>query len=264
MTTDRRRSLLRLQTVARSVDARPIREDLVDAAFLRFRAAGELPEQTRLAEQVVGRALAAKAAPKRSYDEQIAHMLAMIEAFHRGELLEPPNRARECLYREAVFGEGVVRDAARIVLRWGAEAGFDVTDEAFLADEDLPEFGSLGLHLMGFPKRLLKAPFEVQGRRLLARLKKVGRRRQRDDATWWNQIQDPLAQFLRGGELPADASLREIVLVAAELETLVRHAAGHDVHELMLAFDAAARCPVPERQPALARLTALLRLDSER
>lgn len=257
MTASRRKSLLRLHSVERAVAARPVREELVDEAFERFRDTGELPEQPRWAEQVILRALQ-PVRPQRTYDEQIEHMLERIAAFHRGDYRALPNRARECLYREAVHGECVVRDAARLVLRWAAEAGIDVTDEAFLADQDLPDYGSLGLHLMGFPDRLAKAPYEAQARRLFARLAKLRKRMECRRERWSDAFEGPLAQFLSSGQLPTDASVRDAVLVGAELETLVRHAAGHEVHELMAAFDAAARGPATARSAAVARLSVLI------
>ena len=233
----------------------PIHFTVVKAAFEEFRRSGELPEDQRLAYAVVKRA---RAGYDCVYDEHGRFdWAASIQA---GLKVKPrPNDAlMDELFDEAVWADGFVRTAARMVLRGFAAAGLDPS-EPQLADKgiEIPDFGGVGIHLLGLPDRLAKPPYEEQARRLFTRYETIRERVPQGDRRWMDEFGKANGAFHEFGELPDDDLLRDVVLADAEFRTLIRHAAGEDVRELMAAFDRAARAEPDDRDGAVADLVAL-------
>lgn len=225
-----RNSKKRLDKVGSRIEAMPITPAAENDAFERFRATGELPEHQTLAERTIERAL---------------HL--------------PQHRPlRELLFHEAVHEWSVVRDAARLVLKLLVAVGQDVTSRNFLdEDMELPEYGSVGLHLLGFPECLVKPPYEDQARRLLGRLAFVRRRVPSGDERWFRSFAKMAARFFNHGELPDVGFERDVVLAYGEFLALGRNLWDEADPDVLAAFDKAARGEGEEREAAIGRLQEL-------
>lgn len=164
------------------------------------------------------------------------------------------------LYCEAVFADGIVKAAARQALRAFASAGLDPSQPLFAGkDFEIPDWGGVGVHLLGIPQRFARPPFEQQAARLFARCDVLRDRIPQGDPKWFDHLGTAVAAFQERGDLPADQDVREAVLVDAEFRALVRHAAGEDVHAAMAALDAAATADGQHREEAFAALQAMMR-----
>ena len=165
----------------------------------------------------------------------------------------------ESLYAAAVFGSGMVRDAARCMLRGMATVGLDPSLPQFVGHPwDPAERGNVGVSLMGFPECLAKAPYEEQAERLFVRLDLLQVIAE-EERRWLEKLATATERFQRGGEWPADPVALEAILVLGEIDALVRHAAGEDVSVLMAAFDVAATATGDERTVAIGRVQELAR-----
>jgi hypothetical protein len=248
----------RLERVEKSFAARPLRSDLVKAAYEHFRETGELPEHDRLASEVLRHARWGYT-PDQSTEARILKILERARA-RRDQGLPTPEEpsVRECLFHEAMHEHDIVRQAARVALRWEVDCGADVTDPEFLADRGLPEFGTVGLHLLGYPDRLLRPPYEEQGRRMLTRYAELRARVREEDEVWFERLSDTIVASQDRGDVPGDDLLRDAVLVFLELDSLIHHARGRDVSERMAALDTAATTEGPEREEAIERVRALM------
>jgi hypothetical protein len=257
---------LRLEHLAQHLAQRPLRDDVVAEEFDRFRHSGELPEDQRLAVAVVQLALrggpAAEPSPM-SLAETMARLPALVRELEEAAAEpQPPDRPplRRILLREALRGEGVERQAARLALRIEVGRGGDVASREFLADRDPPEHASLGLHLLGFPECLATPPYVAQAQRLIARQAEIRTRLNHDDPAWFEPIAEAIRRFRREGELPDDELVLDCVLADGELLALVAHYGGVGDPEVLAAFDAAAtNGPEETRAAALALLQKLAR-----
>ena len=165
----------------------------------------------------------------------------------------------ESLYDEAVFGSGMVRDAARCMLRGMATVGLDPSLPQFVGHPwDPAERGNVGVSLMGFPECLAKAPYEEQAERLFVRLDLLQVIAE-EDRRWLEQLDYAAEKFQNGGEWPDDHLVLEAILVLGEIDALVQHTCGQDVAELMAAFDVAATATGDERTVAVGRVQELAR-----
>ena len=163
---------MRLVAVSRQIDAMPLAPEVVSMAFDKFRETGELPEVQRLAAEVVKRAESGDVDGRYGFNASWAESIRILrDAVDNPDALKPqPEPLRKQLFREAVYGEGVVRMAGREAIRFLVAAGQDVTDRDFIDPSvEMPEFGSVGLYLLGFPERFVKPPFEEQAQRLFER-----------------------------------------------------------------------------------------------
>ncbi|HEX5050412.1 MAG TPA: hypothetical protein VFZ65_01440 [Planctomycetota bacterium] len=169
----------------------------------------------------------------------------------------------DALLDEAVRAPEPFRGLSRLLLQLFAQIGLDVT-QPILADSDIqrPDYGSMGLHLAGFPECLAKAPYEEQAHRLFARCAELRRRIQPRDDRWYAALAAAGARFLNEGELPDDELLREAVLANGELFALARNFGGDGDAEVLAAFDAAAASTGEQRDDALRRLQELHRRDA--
>lgn len=246
----------RLAELEQTIHSIPIPITVVRQAFDVFQKTGELPDNVRLAYAVIGRCK--RGAAMSELYESTADWGTLIRA-----RMETPNRpddpVTDALYDEAVFADGAVREAARHLLRGFAKVGLDPTEPQFAGQElDLPEFGSVGMRLLGIPERLAKAPFLEQAERLFTRVGLLRAIMPRDPK-WVGGLEDAVEEFRRGGEWPEDNVLMEAVLVVGELDALVRHAVGQDVGPIMAAFDVAATAVGDERTVAIGRVQELAR-----
>ena len=195
-----RTSKKRLQKVTRQIDALPIAPAAEEAAFEQFRETGELPEHQRLAEAVVKRTLQGGNAGQDKGPSDLATSLKiaarMAEGFAREDWVPKRNPLREQLFNEAVYGHEVIRLAARSVIKMSVAMEMDVCDPEFVDSRiELPDFGSLGLHMLGWPDCLVRSPHKKQARRLLKRCYILRERIDHDDRQWFDDMNHCLSSW---------------------------------------------------------------------
>ena len=136
--------------------------------------------------------------------------------------------------------------------------GRDVTDPDFLgADTVLPDYGSVGLHVLGFPECLAKPPYEDQTQRLCDRFASLRERLDQDDRGWMDGFGEAAILFLHEGELPDDELMCEAVLANGEFMGILGHFLGHGDSEVMAAFDQVARARGEARAAAIVTVQAM-------
>lgn len=251
----------RLQQVEERFASVPIPPRVVKAAFATFCSTGELPDDVHLARLVTQRA-------RTGYDcvydpqDQLDWERSIRAAIESKSRVKDP--LMDSLYDEAVWGEGIVRAAARQALRAFALAGFDPSEPQFAGtDIEIPDWGSVGIHLLGIPERLVHPPYEEQARRLFARYNVLRDRVAAEDPSWRARFGRAIEAFHTGGGLPPDGLLRDSVLADAELQALMDNFCGKDVSKVMAALDAAAMAEGTLRDRAIATVQELLRLKAE-
>lgn len=254
-------NIKRINALAQRIHAIPIPTTVVREALEMFRTIGELPEEPRLACAVVDRAKRGVLADLYEQEPDWGVLIpASMEAPQR-----PDDPLMDELYNEAVLGKGIVRESARHVLRSFAKVGLDPTQPQFAGkDMEIPDFGGVGIHLVGIPARLVRSPYKAQAKRLFARADRLRAAIPQGNQRWSEQLEDATRQFQCGGEWPDDPLLMESVLVLGEFSALMRHAGGEDVRELMVAFNVAATKKGEERRAAIGRLQELAGGDPDR
>ena len=140
-----------------------------------------------------------------------------------------------------------------------AARGLDLTDPKTLADEPLPLHQGIGMHVLGYPERLVRAPYHEQAKRLFARFDELRKHTPQHDDPWFDECSNAAVRFRMTGELPVEELMRDAVLADLEMECLVRHKRGQDVGELMSALDKAARAKGAAREDAIAAVQQLVR-----
>ncbi|MEO6594317.1 MAG: hypothetical protein ABIP94_06155 [Planctomycetota bacterium] len=251
------RNTQRLRKVEHVVATLPIRKEVLVQAYTNFREAGQLPKEQRVSADVV-RCVKNGHDPRKQplcYSDIPGLVVAHLHAPER-----PKDEVLDLLLDEAVWAPEPLRSLARDLLEEFVDMGADVT-KPFLAERGIqvPDFGSAALHLIGFPHRFGMPPYEEQAERLFARYAELRERIDQNNTRWFDEAQQAIELFQMCGDLPRDELLRDAVLADAELCTLVRHARGKDVSELMAAFDAAANAKADERDAAIAQVQALVR-----
>jgi hypothetical protein len=249
----------RVRQVAQRVALLPLDPKAEEEAFEMFCRTGELPEHQRLAEGVIKRALQADPHQRRSQPQSpevwIKQFWEIMENVDNPAMTSLSHR--RILFHEAVYGWEVPRLAARLAIRLLVLVGRDVTDPQLLDDFEVPDWGSVGMHLIGFPGMLATPPYEVQAQRLFARLDDLRARIDRDDEEWMEKHSSASFAFLRRGELPDDELMAEAVLAYGEMIGLLNCYLGRGDSEIMTAFDIAARATVVDSEPARAELRSL-------
>ena len=239
----RSKLMKRCAQVEGAVAAAPWPATTVTKAFDEFRETGRLPDHSQLAERVVQRALQPAVTPivpgDGSYERALANLARLAEALEE-ELANPAPprpRVREHLFREAVHGAGLERDVARDMLIHFVGSGLNPCDPEFLADKTMPEYGSVAMHLLGFPQGLAIPPYEARAQRLFARYDEIRASIDYDNPRWFEGIEYGIHTFRDEGVLPPPGVVRDAVLADAELQVLMRHFTGHDVTEEMASLD---------------------------
>ena len=245
----------RLTRVEAVIGILPPSPRAVKEALEEFRSSGELPEDVALGRAVVQRA---RDGFEMKYDANgrvdWPGSIAAVGAARPTK----PDRILRALYDEAIHGPGLIQAAARHVLRTIAQCGRDVTTAIFdEAEFSLPEFGGVGLKMLGFPERLIEPPHEDQARRLLERVDELRRRLPARDPRWCEEFRDAFEMFVVYGDIPDDPLIREAVLAEGETQALLFAYRGDDVDDLLAAYDRASRDqPDNEALEALGRLHA--------
>ncbi|MFN3242927.1 MAG: hypothetical protein ACE37K_15610 [Planctomycetota bacterium] len=228
MNKQRMQRLTRVEGLLRS---RPLPHQVVRAAFETFASSGRLPEDDRLAYAVVSRA---RQGFECVFDDNgMIDWAASIQAAIDARVPRPDPLCDE-LYNEAVFGDGMVRWGARYALQAFAKSGSDVTRPLFQDwDPEIPDYGSVGLHLLGFPQRLVRPPYEVEATSLLERAARLRERLPVGDQEWAVRLAEAADRWQQQGLLPDDDVLREAALIESGMELLFDNFLGRDVGEAM-------------------------------
>lgn len=233
----------------------PIPPRVVSEAFQHFRETGALPEDQTIAYLVMRRAQAGYDCTFDKHDkfDMARSIRAAVEAMKR-----PEDKTMDELYMEAVFGEGIVQVAARSALKMLAEIGLDPSEPLFAGrDVKLPNWGGVGIHLVGLPSMLVHPPYEEQAERLLARFDALRDRIPNDDRAWFDRAAQAIGDFMAHGRLSDDELLRDCVLADGEARLLMRSLGGDDVSEPMAVFDAMARSDGDTKAVALQQLLSM-------
>jgi len=258
-----RGSKRRIERVKHHFATRPIPQQVVDEAFEEFRFEGELPDDQRLAELVCGRA-GYRNVPTDPDGVEAAILRVVARVVERRETgAEPLPLVREVLFDEALYGPDPVKRWARKALRVLVCRGGDVTDPEFANEHGLPEFGTVGMHVLGYPRRLAKAPYEEQGRRLFDRYDEIRRRMNYSADEDFGPMAEAFQAFVERGELSADELMRDYVLAEYEIEMLREHRAGRDVAEVMALLDRVATATGEKREAAVAGVRRFVRGQSD-
>ncbi len=252
----------RLAALERRIRAIPIPPAAVREAFEVFQTTGDLPTEVRLAHAVIHRA---KLGPKLADALQSHHTWGPILQAQRETPPRPDDPMMNELYSEAIFGTGAIYEAARLMLRELACAGLDPTTPLFAGmKREIPDYGGVGWHLAGMPNCLVKPPYEQQAKRLLERAARLRDEIPQGDQRWTEALGEATQRFQSGGGWPSDPLVLECVLVLGETFTLMRHAAGEEVSEMLEAFARAANAGEEDREAAIAKVQELTVLDGRR
>jgi hypothetical protein len=256
----------RLAKVREALATCPIPAATIEGEFVLFRHEGTLPEDERLAALVGDRAQhghvrAHDPAGRVTHTDLDAVILQTLQPRGPSTGTAGPT-VREALFDEAVHGPEVVRRWARIALRVLVSRGGDVTDHRLGADRGFPDYGTVGMHVLGYPRRLATAPYEEQGRRLFDRYDEIRRRLDLNPDDDFGPMAEAFLAFEERGELPGDGLLREYVLAEFEIEMLWEHRRGRDVSTVMALLDRVSTATSDEREAAVAEVQRLVQSPS--
>ena len=233
----------RLSTAEVIVGSRPVSPSAIDDLYSRFLRTGELPSSRKTAWGVLQRSLCARRGGRVSYQE------------NNRPLAGPP---REQVFREAVHEHEPGREAARLLIEILVEGGDDPSDPEFIpSDYEHPGFGSISLHILGWPDAWVKPPYEKQMERVLrqhAQLRAVAADR---SDWWWQEAAGALSSFMTRGEVSSDPDLRMFALTAAEMFAIHAHYFGRGNEQLIAAFAEVAETSGKQQAEALVRLGRL-------
>lgn len=230
----------RIDKLRRKVLAAPVLPHVMKEAYEWFTGFGELPDEDHIAEAVVQRAL-------RGGEDR----------FLEDEHQPGPCSVRDPLFEEAVFDPEPFREVARAAIALEVARGGDVESRGFAAHYGTPVFGKVSMHVLGYPRRWVKPPYEYQGHRLLARYDVLRARINQTNPNWAEPIANAVVTFRATGVLPRDELIRDLVLAEAELDALRANYKGKDVAEAMALFDRASRSEGQERESALAAVCSM-------
>ncbi|MFN7590330.1 MAG: hypothetical protein ACK501_13325 [Planctomycetota bacterium] len=249
----------RLDRVKHWLATCPIPQRVVDEAFDAFRFEGELPDDQRLAELVCGKAGYRNVPTDPDGVEAVILRVVAQAAERLNTDAEPLPLVRDVLFDEALYGPDPVKRWARKALRVLVCRGGDVTDPMLANEHGLPEFGTVGMHVLGYPRRLATAPYEEQGRRLFDRYDEIRRRMNYSADEDFGPMAEAFLAFEERGELPKDELMRDYVLAEYEIEMLREHRAGRDVAGVMALLDRAATATGEEREAAVGAVQRFVR-----
>jgi hypothetical protein len=244
----------RLDKLRGAIIAAPVLPHVMDEAYEWFTMFGELPEEPEednVALAVMRRALNGGADP-RPADSQEAFAEQLREVQHIAHM-----SVREPLFAEAMHKDPFVRTTARSAITVEVAYHADVESPAFASRRGLPVFGTVGMHVLGFPGRWVVPPYEDQGERLLRRYDELRSRIDQRRPNWFDPIRAALLAFHIEGTLPKDALMLELALADAELDLHRANKRGQDVAEQMALFNRIARGEGEERDEALRRVCEL-------
>lgn len=257
-----RASQKRLGRLRQAIDASPVRRHLLREAYEWFTSFGELPDDDHLAFEVVRQALRGGEEAPLDDEPTVARQAKQARlAYHQKQ--RPASRwppsVRSLLFDEALFEQPPLRKIARAAIALEVARGGDVENEAFAARHGIPGYGSVAMHVLGWPGKLAAAPFEEQANRLFVRLDRFRGEINHDDPGWLDAQGRAIEAFWKNGELPADDLHLDGVLINVELDLLASHRHGKDVAESMAVMDRLAHAQGDEVEGLLEKLSGLAR-----
>lgn len=236
----------RLGRVQNAIDAAPVQRHLLREAYEWFRDFGELPDDDHVAYEVVAQAL-------RGGEE--AQLTGNVPYQRRERPAEQwPPSVRALLFDEALYEAAPLRELARAAIALEVARGGDVENRAFAARHGIPGYGSVALHVCGWPVNLAVPPYEEQATRLFVRLDNLRSRVDHGDPRWFDAQAEAVVQFQQTGKLPDDELHLESLLASVELDLLAAHRRGKDVAEALALLARVARADGDEREELLAEL----------
>lgn len=228
----------RFDKVDEALGQLPYKTRIANPAFLHFRATGELPDDDdRLAAALLERARRGGDASARPLSE-VERILMRVDTGIPGR---SKRRVRDYLFDEAMHRMPFIRHAARGAIRILVAIGGDVCDGEFGDDAGIPEYGTVGMHILDMPNNLGTPPYEERAKRLFQRIDALRDRIDYDDDGWWDPIEDALRAFWDEGTPPPEGLVGELVCAIAEYDCLWQHRKGEDVAEAMAALDRMAK-----------------------
>ena len=250
----------RLGRVKQAIEASPVRRGVLREAYEWFKDFGELDDDDHVAYEVVQQALRGGEEQAPEDEARLAKRVrADKSAYHQRERPAEawPPTVRGMLFDEALFEEPGMRRLARAAIALEVTHGGDVESPGFAARHGIPMFGTVSLHIWGWPKKLVQPPYEFQAKRLLARLDNIRGRVPQDDPRWFEEQGKAIVRFRQTGELPDDDLHLDAVLVDVEMDALRAHKKGRNVAELMALLDKVQRREGAEQEEALKRVCAM-------
>ena len=213
-------------------------------AYGWFKDFGELPDDDRVAFEVVQQAL--RGGNEHPLEDE-AKLAARVQragiAYQRREAIGDtwPPTVRALLFDEALFAHPALQKLARAQIAVEVTYGGDVESPGFGARHGIPIYGSIAMHIAGYPTRLALPPYKDQARRLFVRLDNIRGRIDHDDPGWFEAQAEAVSRFYALGKLPDDELHLEALLVMVELDLLQKHKKGKDVAKAMALFNQLAR-----------------------
>jgi hypothetical protein len=239
----------RLGRVQQAIDASPICQATLRKEYKWFRCLGELPDDDRLAYEIVMQAL-------RGGEEGHQRDATPYREREQPRDQWPPS-VRGFLFDEALDANKLLRDLARSAIAMEVAWGGDVENPGFGARHGIPTYGCIALHVSGHRQKLKIAPYEAQATRLFIRNDNVCGRISEEASSWFPEFSKAMALFWHTGVLPDDELILDTVLIFVETNMLVAHRRGTDVTETMALLDAIARAKHDERDELLNELSAI-------
>ncbi|MFY9344093.1 MAG: hypothetical protein WAT39_16505 [Planctomycetota bacterium] len=231
---------IRLDHLRRTLAKTPVLPHIVGEAYEWFWMFGELPDDEHVAEAVVQRALRGGQITY-TVDDRDPH----------------PYSVRDRLFQEALYEPHPHRDIARWAIAVEVAWGGNVQSPGFAARHGMPMHGSVAMHMLGYPRKWVRPPYEEQANRLFARGDDIRARLNHDNAEWFGRFAEKIEAFKTKGTLPDDDIEVEALLAFVELDAIIAHKKGRDVAEVMKLYDEIARSDDEQREAALARLCAM-------
>lgn len=250
----------RLVRVRRAIDASPVRSGILNEAYEWFTSFGELSDDDNVAYEVVQKAMRGGEDAPPNDEATLAERVRSARLTYQqrerpGETWPPTVRA--LLFDEALFEPEPLRRLARGTIAVEVAYGGDVESPGFASRHGIPMFGSVAMHVHGWPRNLVTPPYELQAKRLLARLDNVRGRIPQDDPRWFEAQAEATLAFQLRGELPDDDLHLEMLLVDTELGLLAAHKRGKNVEQALRLLDQAAQTTGAELEVCLTKLTEL-------
>ena len=254
----------RLHRIRHAIDSSPVRRDVLREAYECFAEFGELPDDDHVAFEVVQQALRGGEEEPLQDDAVVADQVRKARlAYHQRERpgdAWPPS-VRALLFDEALFEPAPLRNLARALIAFEVAWGGDVENQGFAARHGIPCYGSIAMHISGWPKRLAVAPYEHVARRLFTRLDNVRGNIPDPSKAWFEQQNKALIAFVATGALDPDDLQLESVLVNYGLDLLHDHQHGKDVAEVLALVDETGRREGEELEVVLQKLSAAVKLQ---
>lgn len=233
----------RISQLKRAIAAAPVQAHLLREAYEWFTEWGEFSgEDDSIAYAVVLQAMnGGKDAVRTDHDLHPSKRPSLASRVRKVLDERWPPSVRAMLFAEALFERDPLSRLARGAIAVEVAYGGDVESDAFGARHGVPTYGSVAMHVAGYPKRLVLPPYEDQATRLLVRQDNLRGRIPHDDPRWFEVQAQAVETFLRTGELPDDDLHADVVLVNVEMDQLVAHKAGKKVSKAMKLLDRVAR-----------------------